>query len=521
MHYKKGKNRDQIFMTSLGQLVEKDSWARIVDLFVDALPVNELGFSNSKLNKEGNLPYHPSDLFKLLLYGYRNGIRSANKLSKSCTINVEVMWLLKGLRPSPRTINYFRSNNTEAIEKAHRHFVKLLKSWQLLDGKTIALDGTKVRGQNSLKNNFNAKKIERHLDYIEGKIGSYLDQLAELDSDEPSRRARKQIVELEQKIKDLEKRRTSHEELAEQVVQSIDGQVSLSDPDARAVIKSRNIVEVGYNIQATADAKHNLVVDVFAGGVNDLYELGRAAKRAQDISGVKKIDMLADKGYHNGVELAAAERMGVRPFVAIKSNRPQKEPGFRKSDFYYDNKKNAYKCPAGNYLNHEISFKRGSTKKPYKVKRYGTKACSNCAWREKCTTSKHGRKIERPIHQPYIDRNNKRVTRYKDFYRTRQEIIEHVFGTWKRHWGMTHAVVKGKAKVETEYRLAALCYNLVRSLSILGETVLKKHLETLIVLIVRAIGLISSIYMLPNYENRLTYLNNHRGRKRPKLASFN
>jgi transposase len=131
------------------------------------------------------------------LYGYRHGIRSANQLAKACTINVEVMCLpagaraqaglLKGLRPSPRTVNYFRANNTEAIENAHRHFVGLLKNWKLIDGQVMAVDGTKVRGQNSLKNNFNAKKIRRHLEYIDGRIGDYLDQLEEAEED-PSRR---------------------------------------------------------------------------------------------------------------------------------------------------------------------------------------------------------------------------------------------------------------------------------------------------------------------------------------------
>jgi transposase len=98
MYYQQGKDRGQVFMTSLeedlsafGVMVDSDSWARIVDLLVDALPITELGFTHSKLNKEGNLPYHPADLFKLLLYGYRHGIRSANQLSKACTISVEVM----------------------------------------------------------------------------------------------------------------------------------------------------------------------------------------------------------------------------------------------------------------------------------------------------------------------------------------------------------------------------------------------------------------------------------------------
>jgi len=176
MHYQQGSDREQVFMTSLDQLVTDDSFARIVDLFVDAMPIEELGFKHARLNKEGNTPYHPGDMFKLLLYGYRNGIRSSNKLAKACKINLEVMWLLKGLKPSPRTINYFRANNSKAIEKASGHFVQLLKKWKLVDGKTIAVDGTKVRGQNSLKNNFNAKKVKRHIDYLDQKMGQYLEE---------------------------------------------------------------------------------------------------------------------------------------------------------------------------------------------------------------------------------------------------------------------------------------------------------------------------------------------------------
>jgi hypothetical protein len=78
---------------------------------------------------------------------------------------------------------------------------------------------------------------------------------------------------LEDKVDQLEERAAAYEALGEQVAQSEDGQVSTSDPDARAVVLHRNIVEVGYNIQATVDSKHNIVVDVFTGGVNDLNEL--------------------------------------------------------------------------------------------------------------------------------------------------------------------------------------------------------------------------------------------------------
>lgn len=507
-------------MTSLSQMVEPDSWARVVDFFVDALPITELGFTHSNLNKEGNLPYHPSDLFKLLLYGYRHGIRSANKLADACKINVEVMWLLKGLRPSARTVNYFRANNTEAIENAHRHFVQLLKKWQLVDGQVMALDGTRVRGQNSLKNNFNAKKIQRHLDYIDGKIGEYLEQLDEAEDEEPGAKQRKKIQELEDKIGQMEKRREDYEGLGRQVEKSPDGQVSPSDPDAKAVARNRGIVEVGYNIQATVDAKHKMVVDVFAGGSNDLHELGTAAKRAQQISGEKFIDMLADAGYHNGVELAAAERRGVRPFVAPRNQAVVKAEGFRKEDFIYDVKTDTYTCPAGEQMERIHSFKRGNQKKPYRVKRYATPHCANCPMRQDCTENAYGRFIERPAHQAYTDRNDKRVRRYPDFYRTRQELIEHVFGTWKRHWGMTHSVVKGKQKVEAEYRLTAICYNLLRSLSILGLEKLKMNIKTSLAAYMTAIRSFLSCLERLFASQSLTFIIESTNGRRAVWASF-
>jgi transposase len=509
MDFRRGKDRHQIYMTSMDQLVESDSWARVVDLFVDALPIAEFGFRHSQLNKEGNLPYHPSDLFKLLLYGYRHGIRSSAKLAKACKINVEVVWLLKGLQPSPRTINYFRQYNTKAIEKAHRHFVRLLREWKMMDGETIALDGTKVRAQNSKKNNFNARKIERHLEYIEGKINGYLEALSQLeDSPRKGRRQRQQIQELEDKVDQLEERAAAYEALGEQVAQSEDGQVSTSDPDARAVVLHRNIVEVGYNIQATVDSKHNIVVDVFTGGVNDLNELSRAAKRFKEITGIDKADILADKGYHNGVELARSERLGIRPYVAPKEQHSSSLEGFRKQDFIYNKDRDSYTCPTGEELITNGTKYRKQQKKSYRFKRYANYvACQNCPLKSQCTTREAGRLIERPVHQAYIDRNHKRVTQDYWYYRQRQQIVEPVFGTWKRYWGMDYTLVKGHERVATEYRLAAICTNLWRSVSVKGLAWVKKRLERLKKALFGADGLMSLLERLVRGERaKIVYL---------------
>ncbi len=145
---------------------------KLTDLFVDILPLDDLGF-NRVLASEGRPPFHPSDLLKLYLYGYKNSIRSSRKLEQACFVNIEVIWLLKGLQTSARKIAYFRKNNASAFKKAFRFFVSLLKEWNFISGETIAIDSFKIRAQNALKNNFNQKKIDRHIDYIDNKIAEY------------------------------------------------------------------------------------------------------------------------------------------------------------------------------------------------------------------------------------------------------------------------------------------------------------------------------------------------------------
>ena len=453
-----------------------DSFARIIDLVVNSLPLKALGFLNIQLNQEGNQPYYPGDLLKLIIYGQRHSIRSANKLAYSALINTEIMWLLGNLKPSARTICYFRTKNEQAIKNAHKHFVKLLQKWDLIDGELIALDSTKVRAQNRLKNNFNQKKIDRHLEYLDGKIEEYLSQIEVLE-DKPKKR-----LEVEDKLNEVKVRKEHYNEIQERINESKDGQVSTSDPEARAVIKHRNIVEVGYNIQATVDAKHNLVIDTFCGGVTDRGDLGLGAKRAQDLLGVEKIDLLADKGYHNGADIAYCERKGIRTFIPPSDQHHQKEEGFRKMDFDYDEHKDVYICPAGEVMDHELTYKKRNNRRNYRVKRYGTTKCEQCKLRDKCTTSPSGRKIERPNHQPNVERNNARVARYGYYYRLRQQIVEPVFGVLKRQWHFDHVIHKGRSKVEMEVSVAMLTYNLMRLVQIKGQEWVKKTLKDLILL---------------------------------------
>ena len=161
MIYIKGKDRLQsvLFPETLDQLVDQDHEVRFIDLFVESVNISEYEFKIKTKTLEGSPPYNPKDLLKLYIYGYLNSIRSSRVLEKETKRNIEVMWLLKQLSPDHNTISNFRRDNEKAIRKVFQKTVSIAKEFKLIGGQLLAGDSTKLRAQNSKKNNFNEKKI--------------------------------------------------------------------------------------------------------------------------------------------------------------------------------------------------------------------------------------------------------------------------------------------------------------------------------------------------------------------------
>jgi len=495
MDFITGFNRDQLVMMDFESEVEPDSWARIVDMFVDILPLAELGFEDI-LNDEGRPPYRSSDMLKLYLYGYKNRLRTSRQLEHACKVNLEVIWLLKGLRPSARKVAYFRKGNPKAFKKAFRYFVVLLKDWELIDGETIAIDSFKIRAQNALKNNFNQNKIDRHIDYIDGKIKEYQEQLDEGDGG-PGHQ------EVQQKIAYQESKKEKYRNIEKQLCESGETQVSLTDPDARSVVIHRNIVNVGYNIQAGCDARHKLFVNNDTGTVNDTHALSPMALDAKKLLGVEKMKTLTDKGYTTAKHLEICTKNGVTPYSSPKEHSSQHNGLYPMVDFRYDKIKDTYTCPDGQTLttNGTVYDKAGHKVKHYKNRQ----ACRVCAVRHLCTTNKNGRFIERSIYQEALEENQKRVEENPAYYRLRQQITEHQFGTLKRQWGFTYTLMKGKENVLSEVNLVMICYNLKRLMAILGPKELKYRLEQLGLELSRLFATISAILDRFLFQGNLFY----------------
>ncbi|MFK7031368.1 transposase, partial [Flavobacterium oreochromis] len=264
-----------------------------------SLHLEKIGFTPVILKTEGRPSFKTEVFLKTYLYGYLNGIRSSRKLEKECIRNIEMQWLLADIRPNYHSISDFRKENPKVLEKLFKLFLSFLKDADLVAGQTIAIDGTKSRAHNGKKSNFNQKKIDKHLAYIEARTQEYLDELEKNDTKENVEK----VTNIQQKIKRLQQNKIKYELLEEALNTSGEPQVSTTDPDARALLVQGQVVEVSYNIQAAVDDKHNLVVATHTINRNDKNALSTIALEAKENLEVETFTVLADKGYHTGREI--------------------------------------------------------------------------------------------------------------------------------------------------------------------------------------------------------------------------
>jgi transposase len=479
MQFIQGKNRTQsiLFPKSLDQIVEPDNEVRIIDLFVESINLTDFKFE-IKTSKEGRPAYHPKDLLKLFVYGYLNHIRSSRQLEKECKRNIELLWLMKELAPDHNTISNFRRDNEKAIRKVFRYTVSIAKHFDLIGGKLVAGDSTKLRAQNSKKNNFNEGKIERHLAYIDARLDEYNKALAQADEDN------KQTIQ--QDIQKHITRKEKYENLDRQLSNSGEYQISTSDPDSRQMMTRNNISEVAYNVQTVVDDKYKLPIDYKVTNNNDTRAMSGMLRRAKVILGTSHFTALYDKGYHTGSEIKKAVELNVEIMVAIQgvaAFAPDENYNF--SHFKYDEKADTYTCPQQQILttNGNWYFKN-KERYFYLAKHYKTNACSSCPARNLCTKNKKGRLIERSEYAPYIEINRLNIESNPDVYKKRQAIVEHPYGTIKRQWGFDHILTKkGIKRASADVGLMFMAYNMRRLINILGKNKLQKFFRELALLL--------------------------------------
>lgn len=459
------RNQVTMFPECVDDYIGEDNPVRVIDLFVEEIDLAKLGFEGATPAKTGRPSYHPSLLLKIYIYGYLNRIQSSRRLEREAQRNVELMWLTERLAPDFKTIADFRRDNGKGIRNACKQFVTMCRQFNLFTQAMVAIDGSKFKAVNNRDKNFTPHKLEQRMKQIDESIERYMNAMDSADrnhtdeTEATTARLNGKLVKLRQHMKYLK-------EIDARLKEQPDGQLSLTDPDARSMATSgRGTGMVGYNVQASVDTKHHLIVahEVTNLG-HDRTQLSNMAIQSREAIGGGELEVVADRGYYKGPEILACEEAGIKTYVPKTMTSNNKAMGkYDKRDFIFNEQDNEYVCPAGKRL----PYRHSSVEDGMKIDCYYNSTCPQCALKEKCTTGKE-RRVRRWEHEGVLDVVENRMNHSPGKMRQRRCTVEHVFGTLKFWMGSAHFLTKKIDNVSAEMSLHVLAYNLRRAIKILG-----------------------------------------------------
>lgn len=462
-----GEDRRQqsLLPSCIDDYVSEDNPVRVVEAYVEELDLAALGFGRSSPAATGRPAYHPATLLKIYLYGYLNRIQSSRRLEREAQRNLELMWLTGRLAPDFKTIADFRRDNGPAIRSTCAEFIVLCRRLGLFSQAVAAIDGSKFKAVNARDRNYTPGKLQRRIEQIEASVERYLAALDAADLQEGSV-AQDKAVRLAEKVAAMRAKVRELRALKARVEAAPDGQVSLTDPDARAMATNmRGASVVGYNVQTAVETEHHLIVaHAVTNVVVDRALLAPMAAEAKAAMGHDAIDVLADRGYFSSEQIRACDAIGVTPYVPKPLTSGARAVGrYAKEDFVYLPDEDAYRCPAGEVLQSRFSsILQGRTMVTY----FSTR-CGGCALKSRCTPAKE-RRVRRWEHEAVIDAMLARLNHTPEAMTVRRSTVEHPFATIKAWMGATHFLTKGLERVRTEMSLHVLAYNLKRVINLLG-----------------------------------------------------
>ena len=325
MKYIQGHDRNQttLLPDSVEDLISKDNPVRFIDVFVDKMDIEGMGFKKSTPAETGRPSYDPRDLLKLYIYGYFNKIRSSRKLMTECTRNIELFFLLNRLTPDFRTIADYRKDNSDAIHKVFRAFAKLCLKLKLYEKELFAIDGSKFRAVNSKANSYNRETLIDKLKRIDEHIANYLSQMNQEDSSSfeapaPSKEAILAAMD------ELNSRKEKYIDFINYLDESGETQILTTDPEAR-VMHSKDGFHCYYNVQTAVDKGSHLIADyMVTNNCTDQGLLKDVSEGVKELMEEETVEVVADKGYESRDDIKDCIMNGIVPNVAFKYDKSER-----------------------------------------------------------------------------------------------------------------------------------------------------------------------------------------------------
>ena len=466
----------QLLPPSIEQYVAEDAPVRVYDAFVEALDLEDLGIKVDP-TREGNPAYDPRSMLKLLVYSYSYGVRSSRKIERELYYNLSFMWLMGGLKPDHKTIAEFRRHHEEALKQALQQCIRLCLRLDLIAGNILFVDGSKIRGNAALKNSWNSDKIKRVLAQADNQIIEILKEAEAIDAQEERMPS---LVSVPEQLAEPRALQAKVDRIMRELQASGKKSWNTVDPEC-AAFNGIHGAGAGYIAEVVVDDQHGLIVsaDTVSAG-NDLGQMSAQIEQAQAVLGHPPEVAVADAGFADISDLKQLDDQHIRLIVPNKQLVKDKKIGeFDKRNFLYDALNDCYICPQG----HKLRFVQVLPRSHNRLYTIGKKAdCLSCINYGQCTKSKSGRKLERLVEEELKKRLEQAyaLPENKVIYKRRQAKIELVFGHFKKNLEMNCFLLRGIAGARAEISLLAICFNIRRMLTILGQKGLIQKLRGLI-----------------------------------------
>jgi transposase len=448
------QNQMELFPPTVRNLIEDDHLCMVVNDVVKEL---DLSCLYQKVSAEGNPPYHPAMMLKVLLYAYATGIFSSRKIAKSVKEHVPFIFLAAWQKPDFRTISDFRKNNLKELGMLFAQVVMMCKQLGMVKLGHVSIDGTKIKANASDAKTYDIRRIDR-------EIKRMLDEAEAADQQEDLLYgADKTGDEIPEDIRDQSKRIAKLKDLKKQLKQRQKEKINKTDPDA-VFMKTQNGIKTAYNAQVAADKEHQVIVaaDV-TNEVSDVEQLLPMIDQAEENTSEKINQCSADSGYSSGENIKTLEQRNVDAYIPDREYQAQQRgkqvDDFHKDSFIYDEDRDLYICVEGE----ELIFSHLQTRKnkePLRI--YQGRSCTTCQHFGLCTRSEKGRTISRHPYEKELRQMRQKLDSDsgKAVYGKRKHTVEPPFGHIKSIMGFTSFLLRGLEKVKGEFKLVSIAHNL-------------------------------------------------------------
>jgi len=453
--------------------------------------------SKFKNTDTGRPAYDPAILLKIVLLAYSRGISSSRKIEALCRENVVFMAISADSRPHFTTIASFISDSPRQIGPLFQQVLLTCGKMGLIGKEMFAIDGCKMPANASKEWSGTRQNLRKKAEKIDRAVRFLLKRHREEDRQEtrePSRRQREeqQIEKLQaasRKVKDFLDGNEARIGRSGKEVQS-----NITDNDSAKMKTSHGVIQ-GYTGVAAVDSKHQVVVAAEAFGTGDEHGLLEpmldGIKENLNDSILKRSQILADSGFHSVATLTHLEEENIDAYIAdnrFRSRDPRfsdagrhkpqapKKPRingrYTPEDFQADTENRTCICPAGKAMWLKSQRARISGRIFMQFQAHQAD-CTSCQLRTQCLRSpkqKSARQVNILLEVLPKTRNSPLVrmkekidsTLGRHIYSQRLGIVEPVFGHLRENIGLRRFSLRGKEKVDGQWKLMAMLHNLTK-----------------------------------------------------------